>query len=396
MKFMNLSTPRRRFWWAMSPFIALTLTAAATAPAMAHRLGPDRTATAPKLLAGRSITILGAGDILVHPPTWAQAQKDSGKLGQYDFDKILSRVRPVVSGADLAICHMEAPMGPGKPQDFPRFNAPLSLARSVKAVGFDGCSTASNHSLDQGPGGVAANLGALDRAGLKHAGTARTAVESLQPTVYVVKGVRVGHLSYAYGINPGTSFPAGKKWMANVLGNGKAVLAAAHRLKTVYHADIVILSAHWGIEKHHELNAQQVVLAKLFLSSPDVDAIIGHHTHVVQAAEQIGGKWVFYGVGNLLARHDFPIQDNKEGILPRMTFAQQPDGKWRCVLAEAIPIWLGIDPDVRVFNLPHSLAVMSDADRRRAKYAAAYERIRGYLGQRGAYQQGLRLVDSNG
>lgn len=394
MNLINLSTPRRRFWWAAGPVIALAVTVGVTAPVLAQRLGPDRTAAVPKTAAGgaRTVTVLGAGDILVHPPTWQQALEDSGKLGDYDFTKILSRLAPAVSGADLALCHMEAPMGPGEPQDFPRFNAPVSLAAAVKQAGFDGCSTASNHSLDQGPGGVAANLAALDNAELGHTGTARTPAEAGKPIVYDVGGVRVGHLSYAYGLNDGTSVPAGKAWMANILGNGKAALAAARRLKTTYKADIVILSAHWGVEKQHEPNAQQLTLAKLFLTSPHIDAIIGHHAHVVQPAEQINGKWVFYGVGNLLARHDFPIPDNKEGVLPRLTFVEGPGGKWRTLVAEAIPIWLGIEPDVRVFNLPHSLAAMSDLDRRRGKYQAADARIRGYLGQRGGYESGLRVV----
>jgi hypothetical protein len=395
MKLMDLSTSRRRKAWVAAPIIALAATIGATFPVLSKRMGPDTTAITPKSLTGRSFTIVGAGDILVHPPTWQQAQKDSGKLGGYDFDKIFSRVKPVISSADLALCHMEAPMGPGQPRDFPKFNAPIPLAATVKNVGFDGCSTASNHSLDQGENGLAANLAALDAQGLGHTGTARTTKEALTPRIYTVNThgggtVKVGHLSYAYGLNRGTSTPPGKKWMANILER-KRVLAAAAATKRAG-ADVVILSAHWGIEKVHEANQQQLTLARAFLASPNIDAIIGHHAHVVQPAEKINNKWVFYGVGNLLARHDFPTPDNKEGVLPRLTFAQGPNGKWTTSHAEAIPIWLGIEPDVRIFNLPHSLAVMSDVDRRRAKYAAAYERIRGYLGERGAYAAGLRLV----
>lgn len=389
MQIMNLSTARRRVAWTIAPIAALALTAAAASPVLSRRLGPDRTAAEP-VVNGRSITVVAAGDILVHPPTWEQARKDAGRYGTYDFDPIFSRVRPVIETADLALCHIEAPMGPGAPQDFPRFNAPLQLAESVKNTGFDGCSTASNHSLDQGEAGLSANLSALERHGLKHTGTARTAEEANTPTIYDVQGVKVGHLSYAYGLNPGTAVPAGKPWMANIIGP-KRILKAARKLKQAG-ADIVILSAHWGTEKVHSPNAQQLSLAPKLLASPDIDAIIGHHAHVVQPAEQIDGEWIFYGVGNLLARHDFPTPDNKEGIIPRITFVQRGDGSWTTEIAEAIPIWLGIEPEVRIFNLPHSLAVMSDLDRRRTKYAAAYQRIQGYLGERGALEDGLVVV----
>lgn len=398
MKLFDISTPTRRKAWVAAPIVLLLITIAGTWPVLSKRMGPDRTAVVTKSLTGRSFTVLGAGDILVHPPTWQQAQKDSGQLTGYDFTKIFSRLKPVITSADLALCHMEAPMGPGQPRDFPRFNAPIPLAATVKSVGFDGCSTASNHSLDQGETGLAANLAALDAQGLGHTGTARTLKEALAPRIYTVNvhgggTVKVGHISFAYGLNAGTSTPAGKKWMANILDK-RRVLAAAAATKRAG-ADVVILSAHWGIEKVHEPNPQQLTLARAFLASPNIDAIIGHHAHVVQPAEKINGKWVFYGVGNLLARHDFPIPDNKEGVLPRLTFAQSPSGKWEISHAEAIPIWLGIEPDVRIFNLPHSLAVMSDVDRRRKKYAAANERIRGYLGERGAFPAGLTLVTAD-
>lgn len=388
----SFTNPHHGRWWLGTALAVLLITAGITAPTLNARLGPDRTVSATTPTDGSRITILGAGDILVHPPTWAQAQMDSGTLNEYDFDKILSRLQPAISTADLSLCHMEAPMGPGAPRDFPRFNAPISLAKTVRGIGFDGCSTASNHSLDQGPAGLAASLKALDDQGLKHTGTARNPKEALAPTIYNVKGVKVGHLSYAYGLNAGTAVPPGKKWMSNILGDGSRVIAAARRLKAAG-ADIVIVSAHWGIEKQHQINAQQRQLARLFLESPDIDGVIGHHAHVVQAAEKISGKWVFYGVGNLLARHDFPIPDNKEGILPRFTFERGTDGKYRTVKAEAVPIWLGIDPRVRVFNVAHSIAVMSDADRRRYKYRDAYDRIQKWLGARGAFRDGLVYVE---
>src|SRR4029453_13355459 len=85
---------------------------------------------------------------------------------------------------------------------WPSFNAPPQLATALRWAGYDACSTASNHALDRGPAGVAATLGALDQAGLRHVGTARNAAEAAGAVVDV-RGLRIGLLSYAYGLNGG-------------------------------------------------------------------------------------------------------------------------------------------------------------------------------------------------
>ena len=48
----------------------------------------------------RTLTILGAGDELLHPPVWAQAQQDATAAGRsgLDFDPIFAGVKPEISG----------------------------------------------------------------------------------------------------------------------------------------------------------------------------------------------------------------------------------------------------------------------------------------------------------
>lgn len=384
---------RRRVAW--SSVGAFAATALLTSPILFDRFGPDQTTHVQSPAKLRTVTILGSGDILVHPPLWAQAAEDGTKSDrEYDFDPAFSGLRDVVSSADLALCHMEAPMGPGAPKDFPKFNAPIQLAKTVKDIGFDGCSTSSNHSLDQGESGVVNNLDALDGAGLAHTGTARTKAEADSLLIYNINGIKIGHLSYAYGINPGTS-KSGKEWLSNSPIKAERILADARTMKAAG-ADIVVVSAHWGIEKEHDPNNQQLTVAKKLLDSPDVDLIIGHHAHVVQPMEKINGKWAAYGVGNLIARHDFPIPDNKEGILPRFTLTEITPGKWETTKVDVVPIWLSLEPDIKIINLPDAMNRMSSADPRRAKYQAAYDRIAGYLNRRAALANGLILVKPTG
>ncbi|WP_231929454.1 CapA family protein [Micromonospora inositola] len=359
-----------------------------------ERLSPQPTAAGAQRAAGtpRQVSILGSGDILVHPPTWQQARADAKAAGHagYDFDPIFASIRPGVESADLAICHLEAPMGPGEPKDFPRFKAPTDLAAAVKTAGYDTCSTASNHSLDQGEQGVYDNLDALDKAGLRHTGTFRSAAEQATPTIYEVNGVKIGHLSWAMHFNDGLAPPAGKAWLANRIDVAAIRTAAAATRKAG--AQIVVLSAHWGTEMSHTPDAQQLSWARQLIADPNIDLIIGHHAHVVQPFERVGDKWIAYGVGNTLARHDFPKDANREGVLAKFTFTEQPNQRWVVTHAEAIPIWLSLKPTIRVLDLARTLQHMPAGDRRRGPYTAAEDQITGYLDSRGAIAAGLHVT----
>ncbi|MET8088209.1 CapA family protein [Micromonospora sp. NPDC005237] len=353
--------------------------------------GQPRSAGSTSAPAGpRQITIAGSGDILVHPPTWQQGRADAQKAGRdgYDFDPMFADIRPVISAADLAICHLEAPMGPGSPQDFPRFRAPTDMAATIKTAGYDACSTSSNHALDQGEQGVYDNLDALDAAGLRHTGTFRNPAERVRPTIYEINGIKVGHLSYAMHFN-GLKPPPGKEWLANRIDIAAIRAAAAASRKAG--ADIIVLSAHWGEELVHEPSGDQLHWARQLIRDPNIDLIIGHHAHVVQPFEKVGDKWIAYGVGNTLARHDFPVDANREGVIATFTFTEQPNHRWRVTHAQATPIWLSLKPTIRVVNLTDAIGRMPAIDRRRTLYTAAADRITGYLDARGAIKAGLHI-----
>lgn len=315
---------------------------AVEAAAPATGPGPARAAAAP-----RSFTLVGGGDVLIHESLTAQATADG--RGVPDFAPQLSGLAPRIAGADLALCHLEVPLArPGGPYSaYPDFDAPPELARALAAAGYDGCSTASNHSLDQGRDGVARTLDALDAAGLGHAGTARSRTEAATPRLYDVGGARVAHLSATYGFN-GEGVPAGAPWIADLL-DPPAVLAAAARARAAG-ADVVVLSAHWGTEYETAPTADQRRLARELLASPDVDLILGHHAHVVRPFEQIGGEWVAYGLGNHLADQETG-GGTHEGALARFTVARGGDGGWRVEAAEYVPTVVDTGPPIRLRDL---------------------------------------------
>jgi hypothetical protein len=105
--------------------------------------------------------LIASGDVLPHGPVLQQVRTYGRRVGRpYDFRPMFADLRPLVAGADLAVCHLEVPLSPSGQHisSWPAFNAPPQLAKALRWAGYDACSTASNHSMDQGPQGVAGTL----------------------------------------------------------------------------------------------------------------------------------------------------------------------------------------------------------------------------------------------
>ncbi|MGC9665542.1 CapA family protein [Planosporangium sp. 12N6] len=359
--------------------------------------GP-RAATRPTPPAGtspapRTLTVLGAGDVLLHPPLWEQAAADARAQGRsgYDFAPVFADVKPDVSAADLAVCHLETPVGaPGGPfSGYPAFNVPPQVTAAIKDAGFDTCSTASNHTLDAGAEGVFRTVDALDAAGLRHAGSYRDAAAQQTPNIVPVHGVGVAQLSYTFGFN-GLDRPAGQEWIANLI-DPEAIIAEARRARAAG-AQIVVVSLHWGTEYQVDADADQQRWARQLLAAPEIDLILGCHAHVVQPFEQIDGEWVAYGMGNEVARHEDPIDASREGVMPRFTFTEATPGHWRVTRAEALPTWVELTPKIHIVELARVLADPATPAPQRAVYQAAYDRISRSLRSRGADVAGLAVA----
>ncbi|MGH3342295.1 MAG: CapA family protein [Carbonactinosporaceae bacterium] len=353
--------------------------AAATAPA-----APGGPSASP---APRAFTLVAAGDVLIHPPVTAQAYRDGHGRGP-DFRRILAGVEPVVASADLAICHLETPLAPpgGPFEGYPTFAAPPQVAEGLATTGYDTCSTASNHTLDQGASGVAQTLDALDESGVRHAGSARSHHEAHQPTIIDVGGALVAHLSYTFSFN-GISSTA--SWIANPIDRA-TILRDARKVRQAG-AQVVVVSLHWGSEYSHEPAAEQRDLAEALLSSSAVDLIVGHHAHVVQPFERIDGGWVAYGLGNHLARHAVPVGESEEGVIARFTFTESRDGRWKVTAPEAVPTLIDLGPPLRVVALPAALSGSRTelSEQQRARYKEGYRRTRNVLSALGADDDGL-------
>ncbi len=282
---------------------------------------PSQRPKPPTPSAPAPVEIALTGDLLWHNTLIDSAREDGH--GRLDFRPGLAGIRGVISAADVAVCQNEVPIAPkgGPYRNYPQFSAPEQTLDAVRWAGYDACTTASNHSVDQGYAGLARTLRALDARHLAHTGTARTRTEANRPLLVATKnGGRVAVITGTYGTN-GLPLPAGKPWAVADLDAARLLAHAKAGRKAG--ADIVLVAVHAGDEYVTTPTAQQRHLADVLTASPYVDAVYGHHVHVVQPITRVHGKIVAYGLGNLIAQHKTDVVRGYEGIVLTLRFERR-------------------------------------------------------------------------
>jgi poly-gamma-glutamate synthesis protein (capsule biosynthesis protein) len=322
---------------------APTTAAATTTKAAAATATPRPAPTGPP-----PVTLAFSGDMLVSDELRTQAARNAGGAG-FDFTPMLADVAPVLRAADWAVCHQETPISAdnGDLSGYPTFSAPYQLAQAEKAAGYDACTTASNHTVDKGLAGIEATLDTFDRVGMRHVGSARSAAEAERWTIYRVRGVRIGHLAFAYGLN---GFTAPTPWSVNLIDPARirADAAAIRRAG----AQFVVVSLHFGTEKVQTPSAYQRDVVDAVMRSPDVDLVIGHHAHVVQPIQRRpDGRWVVFGLGNLLAQQalmpgEGSTPPHRDGVIVRVTIAPGAGGRYAVRRVGYVPTFVQAPADV--------------------------------------------------
>ena len=66
--------------------------------------------------------------------------------------------------------------------------------------------------------------------------------------------------------------------------------------------------------------------------------MLGEHAHTVQPITRVNGKWVVYGMGNLVGQQEVTRPETYRGILVRFTFVERPDGGFDVRRAAYVPV----------------------------------------------------------
>ena len=289
--------------------------------------GPVRNAPCPGV---RCVTIAVSGDVLLHPQLIEQARQDAGDdstttVDGMDFFPMLAGQQTYVQSADIGVCHLETPLAdPDGPfENYPAFSVPPQVLPALTETGYDACSTASNHTIDQGTDRVEPDPGRPGRGRfdprrlLPHPGGLETAGGDQHPQRagrFHLRGVRVQRQR----TRPAVAGQHDRHRRDQ--GQGEVGWPRA---------DLVIVAMHAGGEYESTPNLEQKTTAKALLADPDIDLVYGHHAHVVQPMEKINGKWAIYGLGNNIAAQLGSAPGVQQGLLVRVQFSQDTTGNGR-------------------------------------------------------------------
>lgn len=273
----------------------------------------------------REVSFLAAGDNLIHGLIYYSGDQGDGS---YSFDRMYERVSDEISSADIAYLNQETICGGTQLglQSYPTFNSPYEILDSVAAAGFDWISTSSNHSMDVGEEGILSQLSHLEELPqLIQTGTNASADEAKEYKVIEKNGVKIGLLSYTYGLN-GFALPDGKEYLVNLIDEDR-IREDMKALNQI--SDIQVVSMHWGVEYQFEENEEQRALAQL-LSDEGADVIIGTHPHVLQPMEVLKGEegnetLVMYSLGNFVSAQD--VNSRMLGGMAKWTLVYHPSDK---------------------------------------------------------------------
>lgn len=254
---------------------------------------------------------------VIVPARCVQAALDVNGNPNYPYEE----VRDIIQGADLAVGTFNATMSDASPHTgcIPTYvlvGSPNN-ADALNWAGFDLMSVATNHikNCNQNSCGNKAffdTLNNLHRVGIQTVGAGANLAEAMQPVVITLHGIRFGFVSLGQ-IEP-MSFAGPDTPGIAVLNeeNLKTALAAARQV-----SDVVIAMPHWGPEDSAMPNWIQRNLAHELVAA-GADLVMGNHTHVVQAVQQIDGIPVFYGLGNFVFDQGLP--DHRQGVILKVRF----------------------------------------------------------------------------
>jgi poly-gamma-glutamate capsule biosynthesis protein CapA/YwtB (metallophosphatase superfamily) len=293
------------------PLIASTPIATATEPVA--------TLDIPTSEPPAQITLLFTGVIV--PARCVQAAIDARGDANYIYDEVRERI----SSSDLAVGTLNSSVSDlsthtGCIETYVLVSDSRSAVAAAEA-GFDVMSVATNHIKNCAGASCGDNynraffdtLDNLRANNILPVGAGMNTVEALQPVVVEVKGIRFGFVSLGM-VEPMAFAGENTPGIAELTDdNLREAISTARQV-----SDVVIVMPHWGPEDFTNPNSYQLHFAQVAVEA-GADVVVGNHTHVVQAIQQINGIDVFYGLGNFIFDQTWDLA-HQQGVILLLHF----------------------------------------------------------------------------
>ncbi len=238
------------------------------------------------------VRLLFTGDISLS----RQVRAEIDRTNRFPWDGFAT----LFHNADWVAGNLEGAVG--KPEEClpaaaaaPCFDIPVALVPLLAKAGFRAMGIANNHAGDLGPAGVRATGQALHDAGIDALSFADS------PRFLSLGGHTIGVIALsAVAGRDGTRVEIPSTEL-------RQKLRLARNL-----SELVVVFIHWGSELLDWPSVEQRRAAE-WLVRNGAGLIVGHHPHVVQPAECVAGKPVFFSLGNHLFDQKYP--DTKKGLI---------------------------------------------------------------------------------
>lgn len=247
-------------------------------------------ASVARALTEETVSLLFVGDLMLGRSV-ESLMLENGV--EYPFEKMLQLLR----APDLTIGNFEGVVKPEHIQAAPmtfQFSIREEYLSQLFTVGFDVLSLANNHSFDYG------------QTALDHT---RERCRSIGISCL---GGPLGITDMSYEVQSIGSRKVGFLFLSTVLAglDDEALLRAAAFLAE--NSEYQVAYVHWGDEYELIHNSFQEELARRLIDM-GIDAVIGHHPHVVQDVEIYRNRPIFYSLGNFVFDQYFS-SDVQEGL----------------------------------------------------------------------------------
>lgn len=263
---------------------------------------------------GDTLRVVFTGDVLLDRGVRTQIER-------VGMDSIMSGVKGLFVRSDAVMINLECPLSnerhPVSKQII--FRADTLMASALRRGGVTHAALANNHSIDQGFIGLRETCEALARSGIGVVGYGSDYAGRVAPALIKKGDAEVA--VFNNNVFPLENWPRTSRTKPDILHipTDSLCVEILHFREAHPHCPIVVF-LHWGTEFSTQPNLMQRIDAMKLLGA-GACAVVGHHPHVVQEMEWVGGKPIFFSIGNFI--FDQRGQGRDEAVAVELHFTRE-------------------------------------------------------------------------